>query len=62
MRIDGPWRARTLHLQAGNGTEARNLLNAFIDHVKANAGGRRTEAQMDALVSIAETAIAGIGT
>jgi hypothetical protein len=48
-------------LQAGNGTAARNILNAFIQEIKANAGGRLTAAQMDALVSIAETAIAGIG-
>jgi hypothetical protein len=49
-----------MHLQAGNSTAARNILNAFIHQIKANPGGRLTAAQMDALVSIAETAIAGI--
>lgn len=48
-------------LQAGNGAAAHSILNAFIQEIKANPGGRLTAAQMDALVSIAETAIAGIG-
>lgn len=48
-------------LQAGNHTAARNILDAFVHEIKANPGGRLTPDQMDVLISIAETAIAGIG-
>ena len=47
-------------LQSGNSTAARNVLKAFINEIKANPGGRLTAAQVESLVSIAETAIAGI--
>lgn len=45
---------------AGNANAARNLLHAFIVQVKSNPGGWLTQDQIDSLVSIAETQIAGI--
>jgi hypothetical protein len=53
-------RASQALLEAGDRAAARNLLKAFIQLIRANPGGRLTEGQMDSLVAIAETAIAGI--
>lgn len=48
------------HINAGNLKAARNQLNAFINEVTANAGERLTQDEVDSLVAMAETAIAGL--
>ncbi len=48
-------------LENGNRAAARLILRAFIQEVRANPGGGLTLDQMGALISIAKTAIAGIG-
>ncbi len=47
-------------LRFGNRRAARNLLTAFIAEVRANASGSLSEEAIESLVSIGETAIAGI--
>jgi hypothetical protein len=47
-------------LEAGDRAAARNLLRVFIQQIRANPGGRLTADQVDSLVAIAKTAIAGI--
>jgi hypothetical protein len=56
----GKLRNSQARLAAGDGAAARNLLHAFIQQVHANPGGRLTADQVDSLVAIAQTAIAGI--
>jgi hypothetical protein len=56
----GKLRNSQARLAAGDRAAARNLLHAFIQQVRANPGRRLTADQVDALVAIAETAIAGI--
>jgi hypothetical protein len=48
------------HLAAGNRNAAKNLLNAFIDQVNDNPGGRLDQDQLDNLVSMAELRIDSI--
>jgi hypothetical protein len=53
-------RASQALLEAGDRAAARNLLKTFIRLIRANPGGRLTEGQVDSLVALAQTAIAGI--
>jgi len=47
-------------LNNGNLTEAKNILNAFINHVEAQRGKKLTEAQADYLISEVQTIIDSI--
>ena len=59
--MEGQRTRRSLPRQRGYGAAFRNILNAFIQGIKTTRAGRLAPDQIEALVSIAETAIAGIG-